>query len=109
LASAPRPDGAVQFTIKELGDFTRQIGGTQPGARAWVDGPHGVFSCERYPEAPGYVFIGGGIGIAPLLGMLQALAERGDKRPHLLFAAHSQFDRIPRREELVAWAARLNL
>src|SRR5690606_17680518 len=106
LACAPRADGAVQFTIKELGDFTGNIGSTQVGARAWVDGPYGVFSCARYPDAPGYVFFGGGIGIAPIFAMLQALVERGDKRPHLLFAAHSRFDRIPRRDELVALARR---
>lgn len=109
LACAPRADGSVEFTIKELGDFTRTLGAVQPGTRAWVDGPYGVFSCDRYPAAPGYVFFGGGIGIAPIFSMLQALALRGDKRPHLLFAAHSRFDRIPRRDELVQLALQLDL
>lgn len=109
LACAPRSDGAVQFTIKELGDFTRQVGTTAPGAPAWVDGPYGVFSCDRYPDAPGYVFFGGGVGIVPIFSMLQALAERGDRRRHLLFAAHSRFDRIPRRDELVVLREALQL
>lgn len=109
FSGAPRRDGAVQFTIKELGDFTRNIGNIQAGTTAWVDGPYGVFSCDRYPDAAGYVFFGGGIGIAPILSMLQALAERGDARPHVLFAAHSRFDRVPRREELVALRNRLQL
>lgn len=109
LCSAPRADGGVQFTIKQLGDFTRSLPAVQPGTPAWVDGPYGVFSIDRFPDAPGYVFIGGGIGIAPLFSMLQALAARGDRRPHLLFAAHSRFDRIPRRDELVALAQQLHL
>lgn len=34
----------LQMSIKELGDFTRTIGSITPGTRAYVDGPHGVFS-----------------------------------------------------------------
>lgn len=109
FSAAPQPDGRVQFTIKQLGDFTRAVPQLQPGTVAWVDGPYGVFSIDQQPEAPGYLFFGGGIGMAPLLSMLQALAGRGDTRPHVLFAAHSSFDRIPCREELVALAHRLDL
>ena len=109
LSSAPRADGSVEFTIKELGDFTNRIGQFPVGTTVYVDGPYGVFSMDRHPQAPGYVFIAGGIGVAPVLGMIRALAERGDQRPHLLFGAHSQWDRVPRRDELSALASRLNL
>jgi len=109
FCSAPQLDGSVLFTIKQLGDFTGSLPDLQPGVQAWIDGPYGMFSIDRFPDAPGYVFIGGGIGIAPLFSMLQALAQREDRRPHLLLAAHSRFDRIPRREELLAMANQLNL
>lgn len=109
IASAPREDGSLRFTIKELGDFTNRIGETEIGQRAYIDGPYGVFSCDRHPDAPGYVFVGGGIGIAPLLGMIQALADRGDKRRHIMFSAHSEWSRIPRRDELLELSKRLNL
>ncbi len=109
IASAPQADGSLQFTIKELGDFTSTIGDTEPGTRVYVDGPYGIFSCERHPQAPGYVFIGGGIGIAPLIGMLKGLSQRSDTRPHVLFSAHSEWDRIPRRDEILALGERLNL
>lgn len=109
IASAPRADGSLDFTIKALGDFTNSIGAVQPGTLAYVDGPYGVFSCERYPQAAGYVFCAGGIGLTPILAMLQGLAARGDTRPHVLFAAHSRYERIPRRTELVELATRLNL
>lgn len=109
IASAPATDGSLQFTIKELGDFTRCIGNTQIGTTAYVDAPYGIFSTDLHPEAPGYVFIGGGIGIAPIFSLLQTLAQCEDKRPHVLFAAHSHWDRIPRREELVSIATQMNL
>jgi predicted ferric reductase len=76
IASSPVAGGHLQFTIKELGDFTRTIGQIQPGETAYVDGPYGAFSIDRYPEAAGYVFIAAGIGIAPMVSMLRALADR---------------------------------
>lgn len=109
IASAPRRDGSVDFTIKALGDFTRTLADTVVGATAWVDGPYGRFSHTLYPRAPGYVFICGGIGVAPVISMLQGLVNSDDQRPHILLAAHSRYERIPRREQLVALAGQLNL
>ncbi|MEX1257466.1 MAG: ferric reductase-like transmembrane domain-containing protein [Gemmatimonadota bacterium] len=95
IASSPSPGGRLEFTIKELGDFTRTVGRIRPGEAAYVDGPYGAFSIDRCPEAAGYVFIAGGIGVAPIVSMLRALADRGDTRPHRLFQAHSRLDRVP--------------
>src|SRR5690606_6358598 len=107
--SAPTPGGRLAFAIKELGDFTRTIGGIEPGERCWVDAPYGAFSIDRRPDTPGYVFVAGGIGLAPMVGMLRALAERGDRRTHLLIAAHSRWNRVPLREAVAELADRLDL
>ena len=56
----------------------------KPGAKAWVDGPRGVFTIDR-EEGAGYGLIGGGIGITPLRAMVLAMEERGDVRPVVLF------------------------
>jgi predicted ferric reductase len=93
MSSPPCADSKLEFTIKELGDFTRTIGQIEPGETAYVDGPYGAFSIDRY-RAPGFVFIGGGIGLPPLMSMMRALAERGDRRPHLLLTANSRWERI---------------
>jgi predicted ferric reductase len=109
IASTPDPTGRVEFVIKELGDFTRTIGQIPPGTLAYVDGPYGSFSIDRYPEAAGYVFMSGGIGVAPMLSMLRALAQRGDERSHLIFTGHSTWDRVPAREELARLEGEMNL
>jgi predicted ferric reductase len=109
FVSSPSADGRLEFAIKELGDFTRTIGQVEPGEVGYVDGPYGSFSVDRCPDAPGYVFMGGGIGVAPVLSMLRALAERGDARPHIVFTAHSEWDRIPLRDEMERLKERLNL
>ncbi len=109
FASSPSPDGRLEFAIKELGDFTLTVGTIEPGEVGYVDGPYGSFSIDRHPDAPGYVFLAGGIGIAPIVSMLRALAERGDSRPHVLFTAHSEWDRIPLRDEVERLSDELNL
>lgn len=78
----------LSFTIKELGDFTGTIGSVRVGETAYVDGPYGAFSPDRYPEAPGWVLIAGGVGLAPMMSMLRTFADRGERRPVLLVCAH---------------------
>ncbi len=103
---APR----VELTVKAIGDFTRRVVDTvKPGDRAYVDGPFGTMSVDAFPDADGYVFIAGGIGIAPCLSMLRTLADRGDSRPHVLVFATGEWDRTPFRDELPTLARRLRL
>jgi len=107
-SSPARAGGRLQFTIKELGDFTRTIKDVRPGEIAYVDGPYGAFTIDRHP-APGYVFIAGGIGIAPIMSMLRALADRGDRRPLLLLYAYRRWERLTFREAIDGLTARLDL
>lgn len=76
ISSAPVDRHRIAFTVKESGDFTNHIGGIRPGTRAYLDGPHGNFTLAGR-EAKGVVFIAGGVGFAPIMGMLRQLkAER---------------------------------
>jgi predicted ferric reductase len=104
----PSEDGTVAFTIKQLGDWSsRIVPHVKPGTRAWIDGPHGVFTIDR-EEGAGYVLIGGGVGITPLYSMLQALETRGDMRPVYVFHGANDIDDATFREELAEMAARMD-
>ena len=72
--------------VREAGDCTNGFGRIEPGTRVAVDGPHGSFIL---PEAKGpVVMIAGGVGVAPLLGILEEAAAKSDERRfHLLYAA----------------------
>jgi predicted ferric reductase len=94
IASSPATDGSMQFTIKSFGDFTEQIKYLQAGSPAFIDGPYGSFSIDRFPRARAFVFIAGGIGIAPIMSMLRAMADRNDKRPCILIYANNRKDDI---------------
>jgi len=109
FSSAPAPSGSVQMTIKELGDFTRGISRTEVGTVAYLDGPHGSFCIDHHPEAPGFFFLAGGIGIAPIMSMLRALAERGDRRPLWLVLGNRVAERATLVEAIEALRERLDL
>ena len=99
----------LEFTIKELGDFTRTIHSLKLGEVAYIDGPHGIFSADRVPGARRYVFIAGGVGIAPILSMLRTLADRRDQRPVRLIYGSRRWDDIILREAVEELRTRLNL
>ena len=107
-SSAAHPE-QLEFTIKSLGDFTCTLGETQIGDPAYLDGPYGVFSIDRFPRARGFVFIAGGVGAAPILSMLRTLADRQDKRPLWFLYGNSEWQNIIFREELEELKTRLNL
>ena len=108
IASSAATPQRLEFTIKALGDFTRTVGDVAAGETAYLDGPYGAFSVDRM-RAPGFVFIAGGVGIAPIMSMLRTLAERGDRRPLLLIFANRRHERILFRDEIDALRSRLAL
>lgn len=99
----------IEFGIKAIGDFTSRIKDYQPGTRAFLDGPYGVFTIDRYWDSAGFVLIAGGVGITPIFSILLTAAERKDDRPFLLIYAAPSWDDITYRDELEALKESLDL
>jgi predicted ferric reductase len=99
ISSAPSSGARVEFVIKELGDFTRTVGRIEPGTIAHIDGPHGNLVVSRHAE-PGIALIAGGVGIAPMLGILRQLHLDGDKRPTVLLYGNRVKEQIVSPAEL---------
>lgn len=108
ISSAPSARPRIEFTIKESGDFTDRIGQIPPGTTAYVDGPHGAFTCVGR-DARRLVFIAGGVGFAPIMGMLRQLRDEGWPHPVTLIYGNRVASQILYREELEAMAAGLDL
>jgi predicted ferric reductase len=99
----------LEFGIKAVGDFTRTIKDVKPGTKAYLDGPYGVFTSDRYEDAAGFTLIAGGVGITPIMSMLVTAAERGDSRPYTLIYSSKTWDDITYREQLERLADKLSL
>ena len=99
ISSAPASGPALQFIIKELGDFTSTVGQIRPSTRAYVDGPHGTLTVAGRAE-PGIALIGAGVGLAPLLGILRQLRLERDPRPCVLLCGNRSPDHILHAAEL---------
>ncbi len=108
MASSAEQSEKLELTIKELGDFTRRIGEVQIGERAYLEGPYGAFSIDRR-QAPGYVLIAGGIGVAPFMSILRTMADRGDHRPVQLYYAAKDWQSLTFRDELKQLESKIEL
>jgi predicted ferric reductase len=88
IASCEADLPRLRLVIREAGDCTNEFGLVKPGTRVAIDGPHGSFVLPE-GKSP-VVMIAGGVGIAPLLGMLEEAAAHGDRRSfRLLYAARN--------------------
>ena len=101
--------GAIRFSIKNLGDFTSTIPHMQKGQRVYVDGPYGTFNLNDPCMQKGLVLIAGGIGLAPVMSILNTLADRGDKRPTYVFYGDFNEDTSLYANEFEQLKSKLNL
>lgn len=105
IASAPAAGDDLAFVIKESGDFTKGLGAIAPGTPVGIDAPHGSFVLDERAEA--LLLVAGGVGIAPVLGLLRELAATGDRRPVRLVYAGARPAGMMAPERLIAAAAGL--
>lgn len=108
FASSGEEPERVTFGIKVTGDFTARVPDIPPGSCVFVDGPHGAFTIDRY-QAPGYVFIAGGIGITPFVSFLKTMAHRGDPRPVTLIYGAKEVSGLAFRNEIEEMTRELDL
>lgn len=71
LTSAPGND-SISLAIKSSGNYTRTVRLLKKNAKAEIEGPFGYFTYSRY-ENKRQIWVAGGIGITPFLGMARSL------------------------------------
>jgi predicted ferric reductase len=101
--SSGEGDPTVEFTAKELGDFTSTWSEVAPGTRAFLEGPYGGFTLDR--SAAGIVFLVGGIGVTPAMSMIRTLSDTRDRRPVILFYGIDSCDGVVFGDEIREIAA----
>ena len=84
--TSSRESGLLEFVIKVYrdGHFSRYLAERMAeGDRLEITGPFGVFTLREGDND--LVFVGGGAGMAPILSLLRAMAERGLQRKATFF------------------------
>lgn len=91
IASAPDDDRRIRFLIKALGDYTESLPGRlRIGDAVTLEGPYGCFDFAGPTRRQ--IWIAGGIGIAPFIARLQALAGHPDGKAIDLFHTTAVYD-----------------
>jgi predicted ferric reductase len=66
-------DPELKVYVKKLGDFTNQLHNLKIGDKAIIEGPYGKFNYNYSESDLDQIWIAGGIGITPFIGMAQDL------------------------------------
>lgn len=74
-------EGRFKLGVRQVGDHTRTLSLLEPGNRVSVYGPYGRFSDAFLTAERDCVFIGGGIGITPFLGMWHVALHSEERIP----------------------------
>ena len=109
IASCPEGSETIEFTIRNVGDFTSSVGALRVGDPIWIDGPHGAFTWDDRIYSRALVLIAAGVGITPMMSMLRALALRGDNTPVTLLTGARHESELLFRAELAELAQVLDL
>ncbi len=107
IADSPQRPG-LSLIIKEAGDFTRRIGDLESGTAIGIDGPYGTFTLDRH-QGDHILLIAGGVGIAPIMGLLRHLVASKDRRPIRVAYAAGHPENMACLDELVAAQSVLDL
>ena len=87
-----KPDGTcISIGVKGLGDYTSRLKELRPGMRASIEGPFGRTSYAYYPRKE-QIWIAGGIGITPFLGMARSLSQENGYKVDLYYSAATTED-----------------
>jgi predicted ferric reductase len=93
----------IRIIIKSLGDFTSQLNCLSKGDKVSLEGPFGRFNFNREGNK-GQVWVAGGIGITPFLGMAEDI--KNTTRPIDLFYSVKEEKEFIGLDELQAIAAK---
>jgi NAD(P)H-flavin reductase len=110
IAGLPAPDRPLRHTIRSVGAVTAALTRLAPGDVVGVRGPFGTAWDVEGADGRDVLVVAGGIGLAPLRPVVEALRERpgGRGRATLLVGARSPRDLlyVP---ELAVWAEDLRV
>lgn len=107
ISSAPTRRDFLEFSIKRMGKLTRALHEMEAGGRIGVRGPYGNhFPYEKF-RGKDLLFVGGGIGMAPLRSLIDFVLAAENRprygRVEILYGARSYDDLCFKAQLLDGW------
>lgn len=107
ISGDPDADGPLVHTVRAVGLATEAICGSEPGTVLEVRGPFGRSWPVEEIEGRDVLVIAGGIGLAPLRGLILALLARRERYGRLLLLYGGRTpEQLLYTAELEEWSAR---
>jgi len=92
LASGANDD-LIRIVVKYSGDYTSKIKNLKVGSLAKIDGPFGKFNFRNFPNK-NQIWLAGGIGITPFLGMIRSLKAKDNYKVDFYYAVNTREDAV---------------
>jgi NAD(P)H-flavin reductase len=107
ISGDPSETSRLVYTVRSVGPATQALVGREPGVAVGVRGPFGTGWPVEAAQDRDVVVVAGGIGLAPLRGVIYHVLQHREKfgRLVVLYGARSPQDLLYRKE-LQAWAKR---
>jgi len=94
LTSTSTRPGSIEFSVKKVGSLTDALHGLSEGSVVGIRGPFGNWFPYKEWKGKNLLFIGGGIGMAPLRSLLNFCLDNRDDyaRVDIIYGARSAGD-----------------
>ncbi|TET16979.1 MAG: heterodisulfide reductase subunit F [Candidatus Cloacimonadota bacterium] len=110
IASSPTRKGYIECSIKEVGKVTRAFHELQVGDTVGFRGPYGNWFPIDTMKKKNIIFVGGGIGLAPLRSLIwNCLDLRKDFKDILILYGARSISDLVYKDELKEWEERKDI
>jgi len=96
ISSSPTRPGAIEFSVRRVGELTNALHELEPGDKIGIRGPFGNSFPLEEMEGRNLLIIGGGIGLAPLRSVILNVFDNREKygKIDIVYGARSPQDLV---------------
>jgi len=107
ITSSPTRDGILEFSVKKVGKLTTALHELEVGSKVGIRGPYGNHFPYQDMQGMDLLFIGGGIGLAPLRSLIDFVLDERNRSSYgkvtILYGARSKDDLCFKRDLFEKW------